>query len=274
MTGSPYLRFGGADAAEGLQPAETLTFLREKGFADGYLSRARHAVATHARRRFSFEPMNAGYCDFCFMKLMGGEYDRLKDGRERCMRCSRTVVRTGEDFRELYESTKRTMEIAFGVSIKTALRVRMVNAREIARKTGERFEPTPGVDARVLGFAEKARDGYSLYIENGTPKLAAIATIAHELTHIWQYLNWDVKEIEDRYGAHHRLAVYEGMATWAQIQYLLFLREYEDAERHEAYALQRRDEYGVGFRVFVDRYPLARDGDLDADSPFAHRYPL
>ncbi|MBP3468892.1 MAG: hypothetical protein J6K26_05180 [Lachnospiraceae bacterium] len=51
------------------------------------------------------------------------------------------------------------------------------------------------MDGRTLGFAQKDASGYSLYIENGSPRLAAMATIAHELTHIWQYQNWDDKAI-------------------------------------------------------------------------------
>lgn len=184
------------------------------------------------------------------------------------------MLRTSEDFQELFQSVKRNLETAFDITLNVPMIVRMVNAKEIARRTGETFEATPGVDARVLGFASQSREGYSLCVENGAPKLAAIATMAHELTHIWQYLNWDAGAIEHRYGARHRLAIYEGMSTWAQVQYLLFMREFDDAERHEAYALQRSDEYGVGFRLFIERYPLSRSGDVDEDSPFRHPLPL
>lgn len=270
----PYLAFGGSPTGQRVQAAETLAYLRSLGFGGGYLEQARAAVDAAHERRFQFEPLNANYCDFCFAKLMGGEYDRLRDGRERCIRCSRTVVSSSERFVEVFLETRRNLETAFAITISAAMTVRMVNAREIARRTGETFQPTPGVDARVLGFATASRAGYSLYIENGSPKLAAITTIAHELTHIWQYRNWDDKEIGARYGAAHRLAVSEGMATWAQIQYLLDIREYEYADRQEAYAEQRTDEYGVGFRVFRDRYPLDRTGSVDRDSPFRGAIPL
>lgn len=274
MSPSGYLTYGDAPDTGGIDPAGTLAYLEGLGFGDGYLRRARRAVAEYQEKAFVFEPLNANYCDFCFTKLMGGEFDRLKDGRERCVRCSRTVLRTGRDFQDLFASTRKSLETAFSVTLAVPMVVRMVNAKEIARRTGEKFEPTPGVDPRVLGFAEEGRDGYSLFIENGSPQLAATATIAHELTHIWQFLNWDSREIEERYGARNRLAVYEGMATWAQVQYLLFIREFADAERHEAYAMQREDEYGVGFRLFVERYPLTRDGSIDLDTPFRHRFPL
>ena len=269
-----YLEFGGAAEAERIEATETLAYLRGLGFGGGYLEQARAAVDAARGRRFRFEPLNANYCDFCFAKLMGGEYDRLRDGRERCIRCSRTVVGSQERFIEVFLETRRNLEAAFGITLGVSMTVRMVNAREIARRTGEVFQPTPGVDARVLGFATATRSGYSLYIENGSPKLAAITTTAHELTHIWQYLNWRKPEIIARYGAAHQLAVYEGMATWAQVQYLLDIREYEYADRQEAYAEQRTDEYGAGFRAFRDRYPLDRLGAAERDSPFRNPIPL
>jgi len=271
---SEYLTYGGAPVAEALAITQTRDYLRRHGFSRGYLERAREAIDEHSKRTFTFEPMNANYCDFCYAKLMGGEFDRLEDGRERCLRCTRTVLRTGDEFETILGEVKRNLETAFGITINTPLTARMVNANAIAARSGETFQPTPGVDARVLGFAEQSRAGYSLYIENGSPKLAAVATIAHELTHIWQYLNWDVREIERRYGARNRLAVYEGMSMWVQVQYLLFIKEFNDAERQQAYALQRTDEYGIGFRLFARRYPLAQDGDIGGDTPFRHPFPL
>jgi hypothetical protein len=64
------------------------------------------------------------------------------------------------------------------------------------------------------------------------------------------------------------------MATWAQIQYLFFIKEFEFAKRHEAYALQRTDEYGVGLGLYLERYPLNRDGGVDQDTPFNNPLPL
>ncbi|MCB1272864.1 MAG: hypothetical protein KDB25_00510 [Leucobacter sp.] len=274
MTRSDYLAFGGSGAAARLDPAGTLEFLTGAGFGNGPLEQARAGIATATRRTFEFEAAGSRYCDFCFAKLMGGEYDRLDDGRERCVRCSRTVVRTRDEFAEIFMKTRRTLEIAFEITIDVAMRIQMVNAREIARRTGETFVPTPGVDARVLGFATRSDEGYALNIENGSPALAAIATIAHELTHIWQFANWAPGMVETRYGAERRLLIAEGMATWAQIQYLLSIKEYEYAERQEAYAEQRDDAYGEGFRLFRERYPLDRAGMIGRSTPFGGEYPI
>jgi hypothetical protein len=272
LTRSDYLTFGGT--TEVVNSLATLEFLRGAGFGGGALEQAREGVIAAERTPFVFEAIGANYCDFCFARLMGGEYDRLEDGRERCVRCSRTVVRTKEQFADLFSTTRQLVELAFEVRIDVAMEVHMVNAREISRRTGESFQATPGVDARVVGFASRSDAGYALNIENGSPALVSITTIAHELTHIWQFSNWPAGMLATRYGEKHSLTITEGMATWAQIQYLLSIKEFEYAERQEAYTEQRTDDYGIGFRLFRDRYPLSRTGILGIESPFQKEHPL
>ena len=149
------------------------------------------------------------------------------------------------------------MEIFYGIKINAAIKVRMTDAKSIAKHFGEEFIPTPGVDGRTLGFAQKDATGYSLYIENGSPRLAAMATIAHELTHIWQYQNWDEKAIVAAYGEQNRLEVYEGMAKWAEIQYLLYLNEIAYGKREQIRTMLRNDEYGRGFIQYLKKYSLS-----------------
>lgn len=271
---SDYLKFGGAPQAAALDLDGALELLRGSGFGGGPLEQARRGITDSDRTPFVFEAIGANYCDFCYARLMGGEYDRLEDGRERCLRCSRTVVRSRDAFAELFTKTQHSLELAFEVSIDVSMQVHMVNAREIARRTGEKFEATPGVDARILGFATASDSGYSLHIENGSPALAAIATIAHELTHIWQFSHWPEGMVETRYGAANRLIVMEGMASWAQVQYLLSIKEFEFAERQEAHFDQRTDEYGAGFRLYREHYPLGRAGIVGGHTPFQRDYPL
>ena len=271
---SNFLEYGGDPGAEGLAAEESLQFLLDQGFGDGGLAQSRQALVEERHKKFEFGSFGVGHCDFCFVELMGGAFDSLQDGRLRCTRCSRSVLATEEAFRDEFELVRRNMEMAFGISIATPLVLRMVNAREIARRTGESFTPTPDVNPRVLGFVEITEDTQALYIENGSPRIAAVTTMAHELTHVWQVANWNMADIEQRYGKQNVNAVVEGMAVWAQIQYLLMTREFSYAERQFVYSLAREDEYGVGFRIFASRYPLSEDGQPDAHSPFRMQWPL
>lgn len=254
-----FLKYGYEEISSFLDLTGTAAYLAQYGYDRNPLQQVREneKAAEEYAKSYNPEKTGAHFCDFCGVELAGGEYDVLKDGRERCSHCSSTALRTGEQFREIFKIVMRNMEIFYGIKINAAIRVRMTDANTIAKHFGEEFVPTPGPDGRVLGFAQKDATGYSLYIENGSPKLSAMATIAHELTHIWQYQNWDEKAIIEAYGAHNRLEVYEGMAKWAEIQYLLYLNETAYGKREQIRTMLRQDEYGRGFIQYLKKYSLS-----------------
>jgi len=237
-------------------------------------ARANSDIAARIETETDFSKPDAHFCDFCAVELSGGEYDVLADGRERCIQCAGSAMKKIEQFTRLYENALRNMETFFGIRINAAIKVRMANAKKIAKLCGEKFVPTPGFDGRVLAFAQKSSDGYTIYVENGAPKIAAVANIVHELTHIWQYLNWDDKKIRSHYGNENRLLIYEGMAKWTEIQYLLFLNEISYAKRQEVYTRWRNDEYGQGFIKYADQYPLVYGPGYRKTSPFNKEWPL
>ena len=254
-----FLKYGYDEIDPFLDLAGTASYLAKYGYNHNSLQKVRDNEKAAEEYAKAYDPNKKGahFCDFCGVELAGGEYDVLKDGRERCGHCSATALRTGEQFKEVFKIVLRNMEIFYGIKVNAAIKVRMTDANSIARHFGEEFVPTPGVDGRTLGFAQKDSTGYSIYIENGSPKLAAMATIAHELTHIWQYQNWDEKAIIEAYGAHNRLEVYEGMAKWAEIQYLLYLNETAYGKREQIRTMLRQDEYGRGFIQYLKKYSLS-----------------
>ena len=127
----------------------------------------------------------------------------------------------------------------------------------------------PPKNALILGVAVEEKGKYTVYVENGIPRASLISTLAHELTHIWQYTHWNVKNIKKRYGSKMRLIVYEGMAMWTEIQYLYHIGESTIAKREELNTIAREDEYGVGFNLYVDKYPLATETMAFIETPFA-----
>lgn len=254
-----FLKYGYDEIDSFLDLAGTAAYLAAYGYDHNPLQQVRDNVKAAEAYEKAYDPnrLGAHFCDFCGVELAGGEYEVLKDGRERCNHCSSTALRTGEEFKDVFKMVLRNMEIFYGIKINAAIKVRMTDAKTIARHFGEDFVPTPGPDGRVLGFAQKDASGYSLYIENGSPRLAAMATIAHELTHIWQYQNWDEQKIIAAYGAENRLEVYEGMAKWAEIQYLLYLNETAYGKREQVRTMLRQDEYGRGFIQYMKKYSLS-----------------
>lgn len=270
-----FLKYGYDEIDPFLDLAGTASYLAKYGYNHNSLQKVRDNEKAAEEYAKAYDPNKKGahFCDFCGVELAGGEYDVLKDGRERCGHCSATALRTGEQFKEVFKIVLRNMEIFYGIKINAAIKVRMTDANSIARHFGEEFVPTPGVDGRTLGFAQKDSTGYSIYIENGSPKLAAMATIAHELTHIWQYQNWDEKVIINTYGAHNRLEVYEGMAKWAEIQYLLYLNEIAYGKREQIRTMLRQDEYGRGFIQYLKKYSLSYNQEKKR-TPFQEFPPL
>lgn len=269
-----FLRFGFGTDLPNIAPEKTVAYLSAFGLQENPLSQARSGEELAAVYEQSYDPKKYGvhFCDFCGVEL-GGEHEVLRDGRERCNRCSETALKTDEEFRELLKLVERNMQNFFGISLNKSIAVRMTDARKIAKHCGMEFVATPAYDGRVLGFAQNGKDGCSLYIENGSPRIAAAATMAHELTHIWQYANWDDRKIEQMYGKEHALEIYEGMAKWVEIQYLIFINEISYAKREEILTKLREDEYGRGFLLYLQKYPLTY-GHGKGRTPFEQNPPI
>lgn len=254
-----YLLYGAEALSENMDVAGVLDLLLGLGYGNSALTQARRGMDVAGMIERSFVPNRAGvhYCDFCGCELTGLEYDILGDGRERCTNCSRTAVKSAEEFQALHDAVLRNMQVFFGVKINAPVHVQMVNSKKLHRKLGKSFVPTGSFDGRVLGVAIRSRDGYSILVENGAPRLQATMTMVHEMTHIWQYLNWNDKDILNRYGQDQNLEIYEGMAKWVEIQYAYLLGEVATGKREELITRSRDDAYGKGFVKYAGRYPLS-----------------
>ena len=273
-----FLKFGFDEIDARLSIEDVNSYLRVRGWSNSDL--------TKARRRTELEDnlidLNAeNFCDFCGVPLTGVSFDRLADGRTRCNDCSMTAINEVDEFRELFRNAEMMMENTFNITIPASIAVKTTDARTIAKHTGQVFTPSTKVAARVLGFAQRKGGKYSLFIENGSPRLAAVDTTTHEMTHIWQYLNWNDGEIIRIYRQYRpaltkmaRDIVYEGMAMWSAIQMLYAMGETYYAQQQEQLAAARNDIYGIGFRLYRDRYDLTRNGDAPVLSPFASFPPL
>ncbi|MEE1011862.1 MAG: hypothetical protein U0L11_07505 [Acutalibacteraceae bacterium] len=265
-----YMLFGGKEA-NGINTTSSLDYLNQLGFGSGNsLKRARNGRNITDRIVSAHDPStsNGRFCDFCGCEILGVEYETLVDGRDRCMSCGRTAIKTEEDFKALFEDVKRNMESFFGIKINAGIRVEMVNSKNLHKRIGKSFVPTPGGDGRVLGVAISDKNGFSLLIENGSPRISSMLTMAHELTHIWQYINWRENEISDKYGKESLDEIYEGMAKWVEVQYAYLINEPVIARREEIRTANRNDVYGKGFIRFCQVYPFSKGTVLNGPTPF------
>lgn len=264
-----YLRYGDEAVARNLELAGVRQLLRRLGYDNNPLTQARKGMNVAERVGRSFDPnlSRQERCDFCFSELSGNDYVVLGDGRSRCHECSRTAVKSLEEFVSIHDTVLRNLRLFFGIRINVPVRVQMVNSKKLHRKLGKSFVPTPKADGRVLGVAIKDRKGYSILVENGAPKLQSTMTMVHEMIHIWQYTNWDMEQIKNTYG-QEELEIYEGMAKWVEIQYTYLIGEIAAAKRAELMTLYADPPYGPGFRKFLEKYPLDIESGNRGLTPF------
>lgn len=273
-----FLKFGFDEIDARLSIEDVCSYLRARGWSDNDLTKARKRTELED----SLLDLNAeNFCDFCGIPITGVSYESLTDGRTRCNDCSMTAINEVAEFKTLFRNAEMMMENIFSITMPVSIAVKMTDARTIARHAGRVFKPSTKVAVRILGFAQQKEGKYTLFVENGSPRLAAIDTTIHELTHIWQYINWEDRQIlhiysqsKPEYTKMARDIVYEGMAMWSAIQMLYAMGETYYAQQQEQLATARNDIYGIGFRLYHARYGLVRNGDEPTLSPFASFPPL
>ena len=273
-----YLKYGYEDVDSRLKIEDVHKYLRVRGYSNNSLTKARtRDILEKNLLDFSVE----NHCDFCEAPLSGVSFEQLNDGRIRCNDCSASAISTVSEFQNIYYRVLEMMEMFYSIRFHLPISAKMTDARTIAKGFGQIFRPSTDVAIRTVGFAQRRGDRFSILMENGAPRLVAIDTIAHELTHIWQYINWKMNQVQGIYamGQPHCTQkavdiVMEGMAVWAAIQYLYQIGETYFASQQEEIERSKDDIYGIGFRLYCERYPLVKDMSLIKYSPFSSFPPL
>ncbi len=271
-----YLKYREGKRSAPLDLDGTKAFLQGLGFDGGELRQAREGKnCAEDYRNADKSKNNQMYCSYCSAEIAGVEFFRLPDGRMRCTACSNTVVKTKAEVEELCQRVIANMDNFFGATIDVPVSVEVVEHRKLKKKIGAPLGTRDDQSMLILGVAINKKKKYRIILENGAPRISLIATFAHELTHIWQYTHWDNRKNFKMCPKSKRLLIYEGMAKWVEIQYLYLVGETNVAKREEHITRNRQDEYGVGFCLYEDRYPLSREAMSCEDTPFTpDRYPF
>ena len=271
-----YLKYCGGITNTSLDPGGTKAFLQGIGFNGGELRQAREGKEQADSFRNRDKSRNTQmYCSYCGAEISGVEFDRLPDGRIRCTTCSGTLVKTKAEAEELCQRVLANMDSFFGAAIDVPVSISFMEHRKIKRRLGIPLGVTDNQSVLVLGVAINKRKKYSILLENGAPRISLIATFAHELTHIWQYTHWDMQKGFRKCPDSKRKLIYEGMAKWAEIQYLYLVGETTIAKREEMITRKRKDEYGLGFCLYENHYPLTHEAMVCEETPFTpDRYPF
>ncbi len=265
-----YLYYGKGAEDPNLDLSGTKEFLCGIGFDGGELRKARTGKDYAEAVRQAGDKEDTGMvCSYCGTPISGVDYYRLPDGRIRCTSCSRTLVKTLSELKEIYRRVLLNLEVFFGASITVPIEIEMLEERKLKKKLKMPLSDVDDKSMLVLGVAVgDSKKQYSICLENGAPRLSVIATFAHELTHIWQYTHWNDKKVFKKLPRAAHQLMYEGMAKWVEIQYLYLVGETSAAKREELVTRQRQDEYGIGFLLYVNKYPLSKDNMPGDDTPF------
>lgn len=252
----------------------TRMFLQKIGFDGGELRQARKGRVN--RNQYEEKSKNNQmYCSYCGTDISGVEFHRMQDGRMRCTTCSSTTVKTKAEMEQLCQRVISNMEKFFGASINVPVSIELAEEQKLKKKVDLPLGTKDDQSILVLGASIHKDKKYKILLENGAPRISLIATFAHELTHIWQFVHWDNQKVFQLCPPSKRILIYEGMAKWAEIQYLYLIGETNVARREEAITRRRQDAYGLGFCLYEERYPLSREVMSCEDSPFTlDRYPL
>ena len=271
-----YLKYREGKRNTALDLDGTKSFLQEIGFDGGELKQAREGKnCAENLRNTDKNKNNQMFCSYCGAELSGVEFFRLPDGRMRCNTCSNTVVKSKAEVEALCKRVIENMDSFFGARIEVPVSIEVTDERKLKRKLGIPLDTRDSQSMLILGVAVNKKQKYSIILENGAPRISLIATFAHELTHIWQYTHWDNNKNLKKCPKSKRLLIYEGMAKWVEIQYLYLVGETTVARREEFITRNRQDEYGIGFCLYEDRYPLTREAMFCEETPFTpNSYPF
>lgn len=271
-----YLKYRDGKRSAAMDLDGTRVFLQSIGFDGGELRRAREGKHRAEQLRDAGKAMNSQvYCSYCGAEISGVEFSRTPDGRIRCTGCSNSIVKTKAEAEALCQRVISNMNNFFGASIDVPVFVEIVAEQNLKKKIGVPLGTRDSQSLMILGVAVNKKNNYSILLENGVPRISLIATFVHELTHIWQYTHWDNKPNFQKCPENKRLLIYEGMAKWAEIQYLYLIGETNVAKREEFLTRNRQDVYGVAFCLYEQWYPLSRKAMTFGDTPFTpDRYPL
>lgn len=270
-----YLRYGNSDRTVEMDIAGAKSFLQFAGFDGGELRQARLGKDISENLKTNEDSSNQMRCSYCGNEVSGVDFYRLPDGRLRCTTCSNSVVTSKEEIEKICHRVIDNLDNFFGANIDVPVSIEVLEERKLKKKAGVPLGTQDEQSILILGVAINKKKKYSILLENGAPRISLIATFAHELTHIWQYTHWDNKKGFKKCSKKRRLLIYEGMAKWVEIQYLYLIGENAIAKREENITKNRQDEYGIGFNLYEDAYPLSRETMMSEETPFTtDKYPI
>ena len=195
-------------------------------------------------------------CDYCG-RFLGDRHNRggitYSDGRHICNLCQKSAVGELSEAKAILEEVRRRLGQLGIVVEHKAISLRLTDKRAISRFfSGEMASHCGFVKHEYVRIGNLVTDqSFQIHILDGMPRMHYIATAAHELMHVWQYLNGPLGNDP---------ALCEGSCNYAS---LMVLKQIGGAEADYLIESLRKNSdpvYGEGFRR-VERLVRARGAD-------------
>lgn len=196
-------------------------------------------------------------CSYCYRELFNVDYVEVKDNaggnnRKLCSKCAELIVSDEDTLRAIYKEVRAYLCNSFAIQLPDDINVRFATAEKIRKKL------KTGDQRVVLGFANnKTRE---IWVEADAPAPNVKCTLAHELTHMWQFENIEMSD----------LVYIEGHSSYIEVQYMRYEHRKVFANWLEQSFNSRQDEYGEGFRRI--KADLEANGDYNSFAYMAERF--
>lgn len=183
-------------------------------------------------------------CTYCG-RYIGDRHNRggkeYSDGRQVCNICLKTAVNDEREGRRIMERVRGILA-RYDIDVDIlAIPLHLVDRNELSRAYGKDMHDHSGFCQHdFIKSGDRILDQhFQIYVLAGMPKMHFVATIAHELMHVWQYRNSP---------PDNQLEFCEGSCNYAA---WLVLSNYSGAEAsYQMRVLEQNDNpvYGEGFR--------------------------
>ncbi|MGD6776929.1 hypothetical protein [Sutcliffiella horikoshii] len=196
-------------------------------------------------------------CDYCAKEYYSTDFEEVDEGLNRCSYCTQTAITEVSQVEAIYPEIRQYFVNSFGIELRRDINMKLHSAKKLHELSGIPFVPTTKYNPRIVGRATMDEDkNMSVYIEMGAPRVQIAITLAHELTHVWQFDNLNMQ--------YMTIQEIEGFASWIEVHYARSIDEKEYADKIHDSLMRRNDVYGQGYRDLVAM--MEKDGRLE--SPF------
>ncbi|MFB3166930.1 hypothetical protein P5G62_007390 [Neobacillus sp. 179-C4.2 HS] len=187
-------------------------------------------------------------CVFCGRMVAAAQVIQLNDGRQRCFACNQSAIDHVIRVEPLYREVRQFFKDVYLVNLPEDIALFVLSAAEIHKTSGLPFIPEAD-NPRLTGKASMDSDGnLKVLVENGSPRTHILSTLALELTHIWQFENLQVDQLQTE--------ELEGFASWVEVHMMTQMGEVPYANMLKEQLEKAQDPYGRGYRLIEEKLAI------------------